>query len=62
MRPHRWGGAGDTEETGHRANLGRRLLTVTYPTDSPFRGVKKVHYWAARSTGGEFTPAVRSTS
>lgn len=44
------------EETGHRANLGRRLLTVTYPTDSPFRGVKKVHYWAARSTGGEFTP------
>lgn len=50
------------EETGHRANLGRRLLTVTYPTDSPFRGVKKVHYWAARSTGGEFTPAVRSTS
>lgn len=29
---------------------------MTYPTDSPFRGVKKVHYWAARSTGGEFTP------
>jgi 8-oxo-dGTP diphosphatase len=26
---------------------------VTYPID---QGVKKVYYWAARSTGGEFTP------
>jgi 8-oxo-dGTP pyrophosphatase MutT (NUDIX family) len=41
------------EETGHRAVLGRRLVTVSYPIDS---GVKKVYYWAARSTGGKFTP------
>ncbi len=47
------------EETGQRAILGRRLVTVSYPIDP---GVKKVHYWAARSTGGEFTPGTRSTS
>ena len=41
------------EETGHRAILGRRLDMVSYPVD---QGVKKVYYWAARSTGGEFTP------
>ncbi|GAB2997882.1 NUDIX hydrolase [Mycobacterium bourgelatii] len=41
------------EETGHHAHLGRRLATVTYPVD---QGIKKVHYWAARSTGGIFTP------
>lgn len=41
------------EETGHHAVLGRRLDTVSYPVD---QGVKKVYYWAARSTGGEFTP------
>jgi 8-oxo-(d)GTP phosphatase len=41
------------EETGHGAVLGRRLDMVSYPID---QGVKKVHYWAARSTGGEFTP------
>jgi 8-oxo-(d)GTP phosphatase len=41
------------EETGHHAILGRRLVTVSYPIDP---GVKKVYYWAARSTGGEFTP------
>ena len=41
------------EETGHQAHLGRRLDTVSYPID---QGVKKVHYWAARSTGGEFAP------
>lgn len=41
------------EETGHHAILGRRLVSVSYPIDS---GVKKVYYWAARSTGGEFTP------
>lgn len=41
------------EETGHGAVLGRRLDVVSYPIE---QGVKKVHYWAARSTGGEFTP------
>ena len=41
------------EETGHHAILGRRLDKVSYPID---QGVKKVYYWAARSTGGEFTP------
>ena len=41
------------EETGHRAILGRRLATVSYPIDS---GTKKVYYWAARSTGGQFVP------
>jgi len=40
------------EETGHGAVLGRRLDMVSYPIE---QGVKKVHYWAARSTGGEFT-------
>ena len=41
------------EETGHHAHLGRRLDTVSYPID---QGIKKVHYWAARATGGEFMP------
>lgn len=41
------------EETGQHCLLGRRLTTITYPID---QGVKKVHYWAARSTGGEFEP------
>ena len=41
------------EETGQRCVLGRRLDTVSYPIDL---GIKKVYYWAARSTGGEFTP------
>jgi 8-oxo-dGTP diphosphatase len=41
------------EETGHHAKLGRRLELVSYPID---QGVKKVYYWAARSTGGEFIP------
>ncbi|MGO9507874.1 MAG: NUDIX hydrolase [Mycobacterium sp.] len=41
------------EETGNGCVLGRRLTTVSYPID---QGVKKVHYWAARSTGGEFVP------
>jgi 8-oxo-(d)GTP phosphatase len=41
------------EETGHHAILGRRLSMVSYGID---QGVKKVYYWAARSTGGEFTP------
>jgi 8-oxo-dGTP diphosphatase len=41
------------EETGHHAILGRRLDLVSYPIE---QGVKKVYYWAARDTGGEFTP------
>jgi 8-oxo-dGTP pyrophosphatase MutT (NUDIX family) len=41
------------EETGQHSILGRRLVAVSYPID---QGVKKVFYWAARSTGGEFTP------
>jgi 8-oxo-(d)GTP phosphatase len=41
------------EETGQRAILGRRLDLVSYPID---QGVKKVYYWAARATGGEFAP------
>jgi 8-oxo-(d)GTP phosphatase len=41
------------EETGHHAILGRRLDMISYSID---QGVKKVYYWAARSTGGEFTP------
>ncbi|SOJ54298.1 putative 8-oxo-dGTP diphosphatase 1 [Mycobacterium simulans] len=41
------------EETGHHAHLGRRLTMVAYPTE---QGVKKVHYWAARSIGGSFVP------
>ncbi|BBX97624.1 8-oxo-(d)GTP phosphatase MutT1 [Mycobacterium lacus] len=44
------------EETGHRCVLGRRILAVSYPVDPPFQGIKKVHYWAARSTGGAFVP------
>jgi 8-oxo-dGTP diphosphatase len=41
------------EETGHHSHLGRCLALVTYPID---QGVKKVQYWAATSTGGEFAP------
>jgi 8-oxo-dGTP diphosphatase len=41
------------EETGHHSRLGRRLAAVSYPIET---GVKKVRYWAARSTGGEFAP------
>lgn len=41
------------EETGQRAQLGRRLTTVSYPIE---QGVKKVRYWVARSLGGEFSP------
>jgi 8-oxo-dGTP diphosphatase len=41
------------EETGHDCCLGRRLAAVSYPVE---QGLKKVRYWAARSTGGEFTP------
>ncbi|HTX96137.1 MAG TPA: bifunctional NUDIX hydrolase/histidine phosphatase family protein [Mycobacterium sp.] len=41
------------EETGQHAVLGRRLDMVSYPIDAD---VKKVYYWAARGTGGDFTP------
>jgi 8-oxo-dGTP diphosphatase len=41
------------EETGHTAVLGRRLATVNYPLE---HATKQVRFWAARSTGGEFTP------
>lgn len=41
------------EETGQHAILGRRLDMVSYPID---QGVKKVYYWSARATGGEFVP------
>ncbi|MDT5013878.1 MAG: 8-oxo-(d)GTP phosphatase [Mycobacterium sp.] len=41
------------EETGYTSHLGRRLTAVSYPIE---QGVKKVRYWAARTTGGEFTP------
>jgi 8-oxo-dGTP diphosphatase len=34
------------EETGYRAQLGRRLISVSYPIEG---GVKKVRYWAARA-------------
>jgi 8-oxo-dGTP diphosphatase len=40
------------EETGCRSCLGRSLGTVRYPVE---QGIKRVHYWAARSDGGEFT-------
>jgi 8-oxo-(d)GTP phosphatase len=40
------------EETGQRSHLGRALGTVRYPVE---QGIKRVHYWAARALGGEFT-------
>ncbi|HEX7322174.1 MAG TPA: bifunctional NUDIX hydrolase/histidine phosphatase family protein [Mycobacterium sp.] len=39
------------EETGHCVHLGRQVGTVSYPVQ---QGIKKVHYWAARSIGGKF--------
>jgi len=41
------------EETGYESVLGRRLASVSYPLE---QGTKKVRYWAARSTGGGFSP------
>ncbi|WP_232374733.1 8-oxo-(d)GTP phosphatase MutT1 [Mycolicibacterium mengxianglii] len=44
------------EETGFRAHLGRRLMSVNYPIEA---GTKKVWYWAARvdpAFAGDFTP------
>ena len=41
------------EETGYTAQLGRRLGTVTYPIQ---QGTKRVWYWAAKATGGDFAP------
>ncbi|MCV7066964.1 NUDIX hydrolase [Mycolicibacterium farcinogenes] len=41
------------EETGYTAELGRRLGSISY--DVP-QGTKRVWYWAARITGGDFAP------
>lgn len=41
------------EETGYTAQLGRRLGSIAY--DIP-QGTKRVWYWAARTTGGDFSP------
>ena len=41
------------EETGQRAQLGRRLIQTHYQIP---QGTKIVHYWAARALGGQFTP------
>lgn len=41
------------EETGYESVLGRRLASVSYPLEY---GTKKVRYWAARTTGGGFSP------
>lgn len=41
------------EETGYRSHLGRRLATVSYPVE---QSIKKVRYWTARASGGEFSP------
>ncbi|CQD11753.1 NUDIX family hydrolase [Mycolicibacterium conceptionense] len=41
------------EETGYTAQLGRRLGSISY--DIP-QGTKRVWYWAARATGGDFAP------
>lgn len=42
-----------SEETGYTAVLGRRLGSVSY--DIP-PGTKRVWYWAAQATGGDFAP------
>lgn len=42
------------EETGQRADLGRRLSRITYPVPV---GTKIVDYWVARAKGGDFTPS-----
>lgn len=39
------------EETGFRAQLGRRIATVSYPIE---HRTKRVQYWSARSLGGSF--------
>ncbi|OBB91254.1 NUDIX hydrolase [Mycolicibacterium peregrinum] len=41
------------EETGYAAQLGRRLGSISYEIP---QGTKRVWYWAARATGGDFTP------
>jgi 8-oxo-(d)GTP phosphatase len=43
-----------TEETGHTVTLGARLGCTRYLV--PW-GQKVVHYWAARPTGGSFSPS-----
>lgn len=41
------------EETGYTARLGRRLGSVSYAIPP---GTKRVWYWAAQATGGDFAP------
>ncbi|OBC14196.1 NUDIX hydrolase [Mycobacterium sp. 852013-50091_SCH5140682] len=41
------------EETGYTAVLGRRLGSVSYPIPP---GTKRVWYWVAQATGGDFAP------
>lgn len=41
------------EETGFHSELGRRLMSVTYPVGP---ATKKVVYWAARAGEGTFSP------
>lgn len=41
------------EETGQRAELGRRLGRVSYPIPG---ATKVVHYWVARALDGDFVP------
>ena len=43
------------EETGFRAQLGRKLGKTTYPVTG-HRKLKRVDYWAARAVEGEFVP------
>ncbi|MBN9609148.1 MAG: hypothetical protein BGO26_04230 [Actinobacteria bacterium 69-20] len=42
-----------TEETGFTARLGRHIDSISYETQA---GLKVVHYFAGRCTGGEFEP------
>ncbi|MBJ8343403.1 NUDIX hydrolase [Antrihabitans sp. YC2-6] len=44
-----------TEETGLTCHLGRHVDRVTYPVPG-HRRLKRVDYWAAEVTGGEFAP------
>jgi len=42
------------EETGYRCKLGKKIATITYPTD---RGrTKEVRYWLMRVLDGDFEP------
>ena len=53
-RPHRWPRCGKcSRRPVSAASSAGGSTPVSYPID---QGIKKVHYWAARSTGGEFAP------